>query len=59
MINISSAMAGEFAFAVAEFTAGIQRLGPSPLRSKVLSPVGKMPIQEDKESAQVTHESSD
>ena len=32
MINISSAMAGQFAFAAAELTAEIQRLGPSPLR---------------------------
>jgi hypothetical protein len=33
MINLSSAMAGQFAFAVAEFAAEIQRLGPSPVRS--------------------------
>jgi len=33
MINISSAMAGQFAFAAAELTAEVQRLGPSPLRS--------------------------
>jgi hypothetical protein len=32
MINISSAMAGQFAFAAAELTADIERLGPSPLR---------------------------
>jgi len=32
MINISSAMGGQFAFAAAELTAEIQRLGPSPLR---------------------------
>jgi hypothetical protein len=32
MINISSAMAGQFAFAAAELTAEVQRLGPSPLR---------------------------
>jgi len=32
MINLSSAMAGEFAFAAAELTATIQRLGPNPLR---------------------------
>ena len=31
MINISSAMAGQFAFAAAELTAEVQRLGPSPL----------------------------
>jgi coenzyme F420-reducing hydrogenase delta subunit len=33
MISISSAMAGQFAFAAAELTAEIERLGPSPLRS--------------------------
>ena len=33
MINISSAMAGQFAFAAAELTAEVQRLGLSPLRS--------------------------
>jgi hypothetical protein len=32
MINVSSAMAGQFAFAAAELTAEIERLGPSPLR---------------------------
>jgi len=34
MINISSAMAGQFAFAAAELTAEIERLGPSPLRPR-------------------------
>jgi hypothetical protein len=33
MINISSAMAGQFAFAAAELTAEVQRLGPSPVRT--------------------------
>jgi coenzyme F420-reducing hydrogenase delta subunit len=33
MINVSSAMAGQFAFAAAEFSAEIQRLGPNPLHS--------------------------
>jgi len=32
MINLSSAMGGQFAFAAAEITAEIQRLGPNPLR---------------------------
>jgi hypothetical protein len=32
MINISSAMGGQFAFAAAEMTAEIKQLGPSPLR---------------------------
>jgi hypothetical protein len=31
MINLSSAMGGQFAFAAAELTAEIQRLGPNPL----------------------------
>jgi hypothetical protein len=34
MINISSAMGGQFAFAAAEMTAEIKQLGPSPLRLK-------------------------
>ena len=33
MINLSSAMAGQFAFAAAELTAEVRRLGPSPLRN--------------------------
>jgi F420-non-reducing hydrogenase iron-sulfur subunit len=32
MINISSAMGGQFAFMAAEITAEIERLGPNPLR---------------------------
>jgi F420-non-reducing hydrogenase iron-sulfur subunit len=31
MINLSSAMGGQFAFSAAEMTAEIRRLGPSPL----------------------------
>jgi len=37
MINVSSAMAGEFAFAAAELTAAIRQLGPSPLRDQASS----------------------
>jgi hypothetical protein len=33
MINISSAMGGQFAFAAAELTAEVRRLGPNRLRS--------------------------
>ncbi len=33
MINISSAMGGQFAFAAAEITAEIRRLGPNKLRA--------------------------
>ena len=32
MINVSSAMGGQFAWSAAELTAEIQQLGPSPLR---------------------------
>jgi hypothetical protein len=35
MINISSAMGGQFAFAAAEITAEIKQLGPSPLRREL------------------------
>jgi coenzyme F420-reducing hydrogenase delta subunit len=36
MINVSAAMAGEFAFAAAEIAAEIQRLGPNRLRTNTL-----------------------
>jgi len=32
MINVSSAMGGQFAWSAAEMTAEIQRMGPTPLR---------------------------
>jgi F420-non-reducing hydrogenase iron-sulfur subunit len=59
MINVSSAMAGQFAFAAAEITAEIQRLGPNPLRSISPSSMEKRHLQEEEESAQVTDGSSD
>jgi coenzyme F420-reducing hydrogenase delta subunit len=31
MVNLSSAMGGQFAFSAAEMTAEIKRLGPNPL----------------------------
>jgi hypothetical protein len=31
MINLSSAMGGQFAFSIAELTAEIKQLGPNPL----------------------------
>ena len=34
MVNLSSAMGGQFAFAAAELTAEIERLGPNPLGKK-------------------------
>jgi coenzyme F420-reducing hydrogenase delta subunit len=33
MINLSSAMGGQFAFAAAEITAEVRRMGPNPLGS--------------------------
>ena len=38
MINLSSAMGGQFAVAAAEMTADIKQLGPSPLRGTTLNP---------------------
>jgi len=32
MINLSSAMGGQFAFSAAELTAEIKRLGPNPVK---------------------------
>ena len=34
MINLSSAMGGQFAFSAAELTAEIERMGPNPLGAK-------------------------
>jgi hypothetical protein len=34
MINVSSAMGGQFAWSAAEMTEEIKRLGPNPLRSE-------------------------
>jgi len=36
MINLSSAMGGQFAFSVAEMTAEIERMGPNPLKAPEL-----------------------
>ena len=35
MVNLSSAMGGQFAFAAAELTAEIKRIGPNPLGKNV------------------------
>ena len=35
MINLSSAMGGQFAFSIAELTAEIKQLGPNPLRERI------------------------
>jgi len=34
MINVSAAMAGQFAFSAAEMTEEIRRLGPNPMKAK-------------------------
>jgi hypothetical protein len=34
MINLSSAMGGQFAFAAAEMTAEVKGIGPNPLGQK-------------------------
>jgi coenzyme F420-reducing hydrogenase delta subunit len=34
MINLSSAMGGQFAFSAAEMTAEVKQMGPNPLKSK-------------------------
>jgi F420-non-reducing hydrogenase iron-sulfur subunit len=54
MINISSAMAGQFAFAAAEITAEIDRLGPNPLRQNGGNRSTSKEVHPEKESAQVT-----
>jgi hypothetical protein len=54
MINLSSAMAGQFAFAAAEFSAEIQRLGPNPLNSDRRLVKEEDRPQAEEESAQVS-----
>ncbi len=50
MVNLSSAMGGQFAFAAAELTAEIKRIGPNPLGKNVSlddnTPQGKERPQE-------------
>jgi len=45
MINISSAMGGQFAWSAAEFTEEIRRLGPNPLRNANAQPVEQLQEQ--------------
>jgi hypothetical protein len=59
MINISSAMAGQFAFAAAEITAEIQRIGPNPLGSNGQSSTIENRSHEEEESTQVTDANHD
>jgi coenzyme F420-reducing hydrogenase delta subunit len=49
MINISSAMAGQFAFAAAEITAEIERIGPNPLRLNGSDPSSEKNIEAEEE----------
>jgi len=52
MVNLSSAMGGQFAFSAAELTAEIQRIGPNPLGKNVSlndnTPHSKEQPQEEK-----------
>ena len=52
MINLSSAMGGQFAFSAAELTAEIQRIGPNSLGKNVSlndnTPHSKEQPQEEK-----------
>lgn len=50
MINLSSAMGGQFAFSAAEMTAEIKRLGPNPLRGEIECADGKE-AEADRENA--------
>lgn len=56
MINVSAAMAGQFAFAAAELTAEIERLGPSPLR-KEGKPAGSAGTESEVPTAQADADS--
>jgi hypothetical protein len=37
MLNVSAAMGGQFAFAAAEMTAEIKRIGPNPLKEPLMA----------------------
>jgi coenzyme F420-reducing hydrogenase delta subunit len=45
MINLSSAMGGQFAFSAAELTAEIKQLGPNPLNKPSVSGDGSQLIE--------------
>ncbi len=53
MINISSAMAGQFAFAAAEITAEIQRIGPNPLKQNGKPTMEASPSQDGEKDVPV------
>jgi coenzyme F420-reducing hydrogenase delta subunit len=46
MINLSSAMGGQFAFSIAELTAEIKQLGPNPLNNGK-DPTGLKPLKNE------------
>jgi hypothetical protein len=52
MIHLSSAMAGEFAFAAAEITAEVERLGPNPLQDNGKGRVAPEPPSSPQEAGQ-------
>ena len=59
MINVSAAMAGEFASAAAEITAEIRRLGPNPLRANGISLQSQDSSQHDIQLIQTEGTSND
>jgi len=59
MINVSAAMAGEFAFAAAEITAEIRRLGPNPLRPNGVRLQSRSSDQHQIQTTQTEDESND
>jgi len=59
MINVSAAMAGEFAFAAAEITAEIRRLGPNPLRPTSIHHQSQSSDQHQIQPTQTEDESND
>ncbi len=59
MINISSAMGGQFAFTAAEITAEIERLGPNPLRNNGASEKSPTRTKKEVRSEQAGDESND
>ncbi len=54
MIHVSSAMAGQFAFASAELTAEVKRLGPNPLRNNGAHPTDEGNDRSEEEGSLVT-----
>ena len=59
MINVSAAMGGQFAFAAAEITSEIERLGPSPFRNSRGNDVLQDKARKTLESIQTKDENGD